>query len=222
MRFTTIIRPAALAVALSIGAAPAFADMRDQNGREKSRATAGRAVQRQGRAAERGREYGPAARYRDDRYVARDYRYDQRRYIAPGYGYREAYRPRGWSGLIGSLGLGFNIGGVRVGIFAGRPLPYRYAYAVPAYRYRYPIRVVPGVRYGGVSFLISPTDASVYVDGSFVGTAREFYGNEVPLPLTPGVHRIELRAPGFAPMVFDVDAMPGQVIPYQGSLRPLY
>ncbi len=216
MRLTTIIKPAALAVALTIGAAPAFADQRDQNGRAKSRPVVGRAVERQDRNARNGAD--------------RNYRYEQRGrvqrpvvrlYDPPRYQYRQPYRYGGFGGLVGSLGLRFNLGGVRVGIFAGRPFPYRYGYAVPAYRYRYPIRVVPGVRYGGVSFLVAPTEAAVYVDGNYVGIARDFYGGEQPLPLAPGVHRVELQAQGYAPMVFDVDVLPGQVIPYEGSLRPL-
>jgi hypothetical protein len=249
MKLKTIITPAALVLALSIGAAPASAQgrgQRDQNGRTRTQ-TAGRAVQRQDRSATDARQYrnnGNAQRAQDNQYVAQNRggqygardrgprydtrryeapRYDTRRYVAPGYGYGDYYPRRGLSGLVGSLGLGFNIGGVRVGLFAGRPFPYRYGYGVPAYRYNnYSIRVAPGVRYGGVSFLITPAEASVYIDGYYAGLASDFYGDRQPLPLTPGVHRVELQAEGYAPMVLDVDVMPGQVIPYEGSLRPLY
>ena len=40
-----------------------------------------------------------------------------------------------------------------------------------------------------------------------------------PLTLTPGRHRIEVRASGYQTMAFDADVTPGQVIPYQGTLQ---
>ncbi len=227
MKFTTIITPAALAVVLSIGAVPAFAGQRNQNDRAKSRPAVGRAVERQDRNArgyDRARNERFAPRAREERYAARDrdYRYVDRRYEVPRYAYRQPYRPGGVAGLVASLGLRFNVGGLRVGIFAGRPFPYRYGYAVPTYRYHYPVRFARGVRYGGVSFLLSQTDASVYVDGYYLGVASEYCGGRPPLPLVPGVHRLELRSPGYAPLVFDVNVRPGLVIPYEGSMRPLY
>ncbi len=235
MRANSIITPAALALALSIGAGPAFADMLDQNQRARPRETVGRTAGRQqpeARPESRGRVEQNAPRGRDNRAVARepqrnvapsrDGRYDARRYQAPRYQYRApSYRYRGLGGLFTGLGLSFNLGGLRVGIIAGRPFPYRYAWSVPAYRYSHPIRIVSGVRYGGIALRITPAEAGVYVDGYYVGMAQDFYGDDLPLPLTPGVHRIELEAGGFAPMVFDVDVMPGQVIPYEGSMRPL-
>ena len=41
------------------------------------------------------------------------------------------------------------------------------------------------------------------------------------MPVAVGYHRIELYAPGCEPVVFDVTVMPGQVIPYRGSLMPV-
>jgi hypothetical protein len=72
---------------------------------------------------------------------------------------------------------------------------------------------------GGVSFEISPDTAEVFVDGSYVGTAGEFTPITEPLGLTPGRHRIEIRAQGYRTMNVDVDIVAGQVIPYQGSLE---
>lgn len=128
---------------------------------------------------------------------------------------------------------------VAFGLFIGQPVPYpyqyRYAYPIPypdpyAYPnpgYGYPpnygpVGVAPGVAvYGGVSFDISPGDAAVYVDGEYVGTAYDFAPTEQPLSLTPGLHRIEVEAPGYQMWVFDANVISGQVIPYQGTLQPL-
>jgi hypothetical protein len=72
---------------------------------------------------------------------------------------------------------------------------------------------------GGLSFEIRPEEAGVYVDGQYVGTAGQFTPDQPPLALAPGRHHVEIRAPGFEIIAFDVDILPGQVIPYQGDLR---
>jgi hypothetical protein len=72
---------------------------------------------------------------------------------------------------------------------------------------------------GGVSFDVSPENAEVFVDGSFVGTAGSFGPRNQPLGLTPGRHRVEIRAQGYRTMTFDADVQAGQVIPYQGQLQ---
>jgi archaellum component FlaG (FlaF/FlaG flagellin family) len=72
---------------------------------------------------------------------------------------------------------------------------------------------------GGVSFEISPSDAEVFVDGNYVGTVDQFGPQTEPLQLTPGRHRIELRAQGMRPMAFDTTITVGQVIPYRGALQ---
>jgi hypothetical protein len=75
-------------------------------------------------------------------------------------------------------------------------------------------------RPGGVSFEITPDDAAVFVDGTYVGTAATFNPTSMPLGLIPGKHHIEIRASGYHTMTFDADVVPGQVIPYKGTLEP--
>jgi hypothetical protein len=106
----------------------------------------------------------------------------------------------------------------------GNPYP---AYGYPAPGSGYPAQgpgyqVGPGgaVAYGGVSLDISPRDATVYVDGTYVGVADDFYDPSSPLSVRAGRHRIQVQAPGYQPLSFDVDVLPGQVIPYQGDLQP--
>lgn len=179
---------------------------------------------RQYDARQRGSQQYDTRQYDARRYDTRRYavpRYDTRRYdnrwldgrwyanraYVPGY-YSRSYR----SGSIVRFGLGFSI-------FAGRPFAFTFGYGrTPAYAYRYPMRA--GIAYGGMSFLVDPDDAEVYIDGVFVGQAREFGGQ--PVPVSAGYHRVELFAPGFEGAVYDVTVMPGQVIPYRGSLVPAY
>jgi hypothetical protein len=84
------------------------------------------------------------------------------------------------------------------------------------------VGVQPGGQYadtGGVSFDVTPDTAQVFVDGSLVGTAGSFGPRYQPLGLTPGRHRVEIRAPGYRTLTFDADIQAGQVIPYQGQLQ---
>jgi len=83
-----------------------------------------------------------------------------------------------------------------------------------------PITVQPNqANQGGVSFEIAPGNAEVFVDGSYIGTADEFTPTTQPLGLTPGRHRIEIRASGYQTMAFDTEIVAGQVIPYQGTMQ---
>jgi hypothetical protein len=115
------------------------------------------------------------------------------------------------------------------GIYAGVPIPYPIAYGYPTYVYGAPVYGPPAAvaapppdSYGGIALDISPDNAEVSVDGSFVGDARDFAPTRQPLTLAPGRHHIELQAPGLEPLAFDVDVAPGQVIPYRGALQPSF
>lgn len=151
--------------------------------------------------------YGP--RYGYGYYGTRYYgpRYVVRNYISRPY----LFRP------YTSLGFGF---------YVGYSVPYTWGYPTyaPDWSYGYPgsVGVVPGpTTYGGLSFDVTPNDATVYIDGTFVGNAAEFDGSTQPLSLIAGSHRVELRAQGCEPLVFNVDVRPGQVIPYRGDLVPI-
>jgi hypothetical protein len=72
---------------------------------------------------------------------------------------------------------------------------------------------------GGLSFEIQPSNAAVFVDGTYVGTVSEFDPNSQPLGLMAGRHHIEIRAEGYRTMSFDADVTAGQVLPYRGALQ---
>jgi hypothetical protein len=80
----------------------------------------------------------------------------------------------------------------------------------------------PGREYatdvGGVAFGTAPTDASVYVDGVFVGSADDYAFDREPLLLKFGGYTIELRADGYLPERFPVYITMGEVIPFAGEM----
>ena len=107
------------------------------------------------------------------------------------------------------------------------PTGYSSTYSAPTYQQAVPPSPSAGTQsnqdqanLGGVSFEITPGTAEVFVDGSYVGTAGDFIPTTQPLGLTPGRHRVEIRAPGYQTMSFDVDIVAGHVIPYQGVMQP--
>lgn len=146
-------------------------------------------------------------------------RYDDRRGDNPRYdGHLYAYSNRGYGyrSYRGYPGVRFGLG---ISIFSGSPFSFRFGYGwAPSYAYRFTMR--PGLAYGGMSFLLYPDEAEIWIDGQCVGIAREFGGQ--PLPVSPGWHRVELFAQGYSPVAFDVSVMPGQVIPYRGNLVATY
>lgn len=122
--------------------------------------------------------------------------------------------------------------------------PYPYPYPAPS-GYGYPIASAPPSPYpnsgpayasstpenprsgvtatatGGVTFEITPGTAEVFVDGNFVGVVDDFAPTARPLTLSPGRHRIEVRAPGYETIVLDSEVPAAQVIPYRGTMREL-
>jgi hypothetical protein len=168
-----------------------------------------------GYAVPRSYGYGYASN-RYDRGYRNGYGYYGTRYYGPRFVRSYAVRPYAFRPYT-SLGFGF---------YVGYSVPYTWGYPAyaPEWSYGYPgaVGVVPGPStYGGVSFEVTPNDATVYVDGNFVGATAQFDGSAQPLSLIAGSHRIELRAQGCEPLVFNVDIRPGQVIPYQGDLVPI-
>ena len=72
---------------------------------------------------------------------------------------------------------------------------------------------------GGLRLKVEPTDAEVYVDGSFAGIVDDFNGHFQQLKITAGPHRVEIRAPGYQPLVFDVSIQPRHTTEYRGALQ---
>jgi hypothetical protein len=101
-----------------------------------------------------------------------------------------------------------------------QPYPSQAPGPYPQYPAQAPNGAIAPTAIGGLSFEFSPSNAEVYIDGQSVGQAGEYTPTSQPLSLTPGRHHVEVQAAGYVPMAFDVDIVAGQVVPYQGTLRP--
>jgi hypothetical protein len=150
-------------------------------------------------------------------YNNHNYYYSGRYYPAPWHGWY-GYAPYHPYYFRPHYSIGF-------GIYLGYPTPYyAYPYPVPVYGYGAPyneVAVGPNqASYGGVSLQITPSDAFVYVDGTYAGVVSDFDGSRQPLTLVPGTHHVEITQNGFQPLAFDVTVQPGMVTPYQGALQP--
>ena len=74
---------------------------------------------------------------------------------------------------------------------------------------------------GEVRLQVSPRYAQVYVDGYYAGTVDDFDGVLQSLKMESGPYHIEIVAPGYETLEFDVRISPGQKINYRGDLRRL-
>ena len=74
---------------------------------------------------------------------------------------------------------------------------------------------------GEVRLSVSPRSGDVYVDGYYAGRVDDYDGVFQALKLESGPHHIQIVAPGYTTLDFDVRINPGQKITYRGDLRPL-
>jgi hypothetical protein len=73
---------------------------------------------------------------------------------------------------------------------------------------------------GAIRLKVKPREASVFVDGYYVGRVDDFDGVFQRLRLDPGPHRIEVRADGYEPLNFEVRILPDRKITYEETLQP--
>ena len=74
---------------------------------------------------------------------------------------------------------------------------------------------------GSLRLKIKPSEGEVYVDGYYVGVVNDFDGIFQRLHLDAGPHRIEVRAPGYETLDFDVRITPDHTTTYQGELKKI-
>jgi PEGA domain-containing protein len=77
----------------------------------------------------------------------------------------------------------------------------------------------PAVPKGGLRFEMNPESAQVFVDGNYVGIVEDFGLRGRPLELTIGPRHVELRAPGYETVTFDLNITANQVSRYRGDLQ---
>jgi hypothetical protein len=156
----------------------------------------------------------------------------------PGYpAHRHGYRPYyyrpyyytpyyygGYPAYYGPFAAGYAFGYPTWGFSVGFGFGFGYpAYGYPAYAYPaypYPTYGYPYRPYGGVRIDVPQRDAEVYLDGYFAGAVDNYDGTFQQLNLEPGPHKLEIRAPGFSTVAFEVNVEPGRTITYRTSLRP--
>ena len=85
----------------------------------------------------------------------------------------------------------------------------------PPYRY---YNMDPGA---SVRLEVKPKEAEVYVDGYYMGTVDDFDGTFQRMELEIGAHRVEIRAPGFMSISFDVRIESSDTVTYRGELQPV-
>ena len=57
------------------------------------------------------------------------------------------------------------------------------------------------------------------MDGGLVGQVNQFESLFHKLRLEAGVHRVELRAPGYRPLIFNARIVAGESMTYSGTLE---
>lgn len=144
---------------------------------------------------------------------------DRRRTVIVGrpsvynYYYPRRYYPYGY----GAFGLGY---------FYYDPYRWYGGFGAPGYTsygyyddfYRRPFGTFD---IGELRLDVSPRNAQVYVDGYYAGVVDDYDGAFQALKLESGAYRIEITAPGYETLSFDVRLTPGQKIRYQGDLQRL-
>jgi hypothetical protein len=124
-------------------------------------------------------------------------------------GYNNYYYPRRYYPYgYGGFGLGY----FYYDPYYWGPRDYYYDSRFSGYGYGYPN--------GELRLQVRPRDAEVYVDGYFAGRVDDFDGFAQSLTLEEGPYSIEIVAPGFEPLEFDVRIQPGRKITYRGELLP--
>ena len=74
-------------------------------------------------------------------------------------------------------------------------------------------------RIGGLRITDAPPEAQVFADGYYVGIVDDFDGVFQHANLEAGTHRIEIQAPGFESVAFDVLVQPGRTITFRADMR---
>jgi hypothetical protein len=139
--------------------------------------------------------------------------------VQPPAVYRYRYPPysdySGYSGYYGQYPYGYGSFGLGFSYYD----PYRWhPGASAAYGYGYGAPSFSGFDAGELRLDVSPRHAQVFVDGYYTGIVDDFDGAFQAIRLAPGAYRIEIAAPGYETLTFDVRVSPGQKVRYRGDL----
>ena len=141
----------------------------------------------------------------------------------PVTGLTGAFIPAGYYG--GFFPFGYGLFGVPFGVYGGNYSAYYGGYydpwygGYPAYS-QSPSSTSTGEE-GSLRLKVKPKEAEVYVDGYYVGIVDDFNGTFQKLHLDSGAHRMEIRAPGYEPLTFDLRISAGHKTTYEGELKKI-
>lgn len=151
-------------------------------------------------------------------------------YPSYGWGYWGGYNNCYWGYGYNCFGSPWGYGGFGLGYFYYNPSwwPYDSSYGYGGYGYG-DYGSMGGFggggysqsRLGGVRLKVQPNTASVYVDGYYAGRVDDFDNTFQKLGLTLGVHRLEISAPGYLPLVVELNVRDWDTMKYQGRLEPI-
>ena len=96
--------------------------------------------------------------------------------------------------------------------------PRGYSVYGPGYSYPGGYRSGASFDIGELRVRVTPRHAEVFIDGYYAGLVDDFDGTFQSLKLESGPYRVEIVAPGFEPLAFDIRITPGQKISYRGDL----
>ena len=74
---------------------------------------------------------------------------------------------------------------------------------------------------GELRLRVTPRHAQVFIDGYYAGVVDDYDGTFQSLRMESGGYRVQLTAPGYEPLEFNVRIIPGEKITYRGDLRRL-
>lgn len=74
---------------------------------------------------------------------------------------------------------------------------------------------------GGIFLDVQPIHAQIFIDGYYVGTPADLDTAHRGVMLDPGPHRIEISAPGYQQVAFDVRIIANETIAYRHSLATI-
>jgi hypothetical protein len=68
---------------------------------------------------------------------------------------------------------------------------------------------------------VHPATAQIFADGYYIGIPEDFRFEDGGAVLEPGPHRIDIVAPDYQPVSFDVNLTRGQTATFRHSLTPI-
>ena len=74
---------------------------------------------------------------------------------------------------------------------------------------------------GGLRLKVKPSNARVYVDGYYAGNVDSFDGSFQKLAIERGKHKIEISAPGYKALVFEIEITSYDTITWEGNLEKI-